>query len=281
MISTKDYQKKIMVMSCKKFTNMKFLVVTSIFMILTIFSCRKPLKDTNEYYPKVSSVTHTVNLDQSITFTAHIEDPGAADIEYVGMHFSLTGEPTENDQQVLATLNGDVFSATIYGITEPDGSYFDLDHESSFYVKAFATNQFGWSWSQTYKMLPWEIPTVEAPCTPSNNTFNFGNGVMSAFVSGPSTATGGYVYTLNGSFGDSEFRFNQPIHTGIYTTSLEGTFLQSNEVQISFTYGNYHLVSAGASVYVNETSPDVFDVTVCSAPWSGTGTYTARFTANG
>jgi hypothetical protein len=93
-----------------------------------------------------------------------------------------------------------------------------------------------------------------------------------------------YDYTLNGSSADVKFMFGGPLETGVFTTAASSSFLGSHEVSIQVTAFNIYAVTSGSLVYVNEISPNTFEVTVCSAPivlGATQSTFTARFRANG
>ncbi|MFM9984650.1 MAG: hypothetical protein ACKVOK_05415 [Flavobacteriales bacterium] len=258
----------------------KYPAFFSLLMATLFVSCVRPLKDVEDYYPEVEVVSYTPNIDGSITITGRIVSTGHTEIEYAGMSITSTGTPTGSENQQLGNLSGDTFSVTYDGVEDEDGSYFELDPDHTYFVRAFAANDDGYAISETFTIDPWEIPTIDAPCTPPLNTYNVGSGNVSAFASGPTMSAGQYQYSLTSLNGDVMFTMNQPIHAGFYTTSTEGGFIANDEVMISYTNFNYYVISAGSTVYVNETSDNVFEVTVCAAPFNLGGlstSFTTRF----
>jgi hypothetical protein len=262
----------------KKYTYLFLLALA-----ISFCRCGKPLDDVNDYFPEVKVVSYTPEVDGSVTITAEVTDNGASDLEYVGMCFSESATPNAEDDQKLAELSNGRFSVNYSYYTDENGSTIDLNSDETYKVRAFATNDFGYSWSKVFVIGPWTVPSVEAPCEPANNTINYGSGTFAAFTSGPSTVNSTYDYTMNSSQADVKFSFGGPLETGVFTTASSSSFLTSHQVYIQLTMFNIYSVLAGSQVYVNEISDNQFEVTICNAPTNiGSGSnFTARFIDNG
>lgn len=262
----------------------KLLFLGGMVLTLLLLGCGKPLDDVNDYFPEVRVLSYTPEVDGSITLTAEVVDEGAGDIEYVGFCLSDSRTPESVDNQRLSSLSGNRFTVNFAMYSTLEGTAYEIDNDGTYYVRAFATNAYGYSWSQVFTINPWTIPSVDAPCEPTLNTIVIGSGSSSsAFPSGPSTVNSTYDYTINTASADYKFSFGGPLETGVYTTASSSSFLSSNQVYIRLTIFNVYSVLPGSLVYVNEISDNYFEVTVCSAPTSlGSGSnLTARFRANG
>jgi hypothetical protein len=262
----------------------KLLFFVGVLFTFILMSCGKPLDDVNDYFPELRVISVTPEADGSLTITAEIVKPGAGDVEYVGMCFSENGTPGADEDQQLSVVSNNKFSVNYSYYTDQSGSSWDLDNEARYYVRAFATNAYGYAWSEVFEINPWTVPSVEAPCTPTLNSFSYGSGTTTSFANGPSTVNSTYDYTMNGASADVKFMFGGPLETGVFTTAGSSSFLGSHEVSIQVTAFNVYTVASGALVYVNEISTNYFEVTVCSAPiaiGASQSAFTARFRANG
>jgi hypothetical protein len=247
--------------------------------------CGKPLKNVDDYFPEVQIVEVEPQSDGSITVTARLIDSGAGDIEFVGMCLSENGEPTSEDDQQLTQLNGDLFSVNFERYTTDDGAYLSLNNDDTYYVKAFATNSFGWSYSEVEEIEPWVVPSVSVPCNLAVNTFNAGFGLVSGVPTGPTTPNDTYDYQVNTNTTDLTFFFGSPLSTGTYTTVGFSSFFSENEVRIRvFSAGQFYYVNEGATVYVNELPNGDFDVVVCTGTVQynmSSQNFLGRFNMNG
>jgi hypothetical protein len=261
----------------------KFVLYFGLALSTLLVGCGKPLDDVNDYFPEVRILSYTPEVDGSITITAELVNEGAADVEYVGMCFSENGTPNSEDDQKLSTLSGNRFTVNYSLYTSDSGSAVDLNSNETYYVRAFATNDYGYAWSSVFVVLPWTVPAVDAPCSPTLNTISYGSGTLSVFPFGPSTVNDTYDYTMNTASADFKFAFGGPLETGVFTTASSASFLSSHQVYIQITIFETYYVLPGSLVYVNEISNNYFEVTVCSAPTSIGETYnfTTRFRANG
>jgi hypothetical protein len=145
-----------------------FIVLIATVSIFTN-SCRKALKDVNDYYPKVKLVSTTVQQDGSIKLIAEIESKGGPKnsvIDNVGFCVSTNSDPKMLDNQIISTLNGTSFTA-IY----PVGN-FNVD--SIYYFKAWATSNYGYAYSNIKSVDSIIATPVVAPCTLPANSLNTG-----------------------------------------------------------------------------------------------------------
>jgi hypothetical protein len=240
----------------------------------SFWSCRKPLKDVEEYYPKVSIESYEIGLNGTVTFTGRVDSEGASGVDYVGMCLAKGHVPSSDEHQLLAALQQDgTFSV----------KYYNMNNDSVYYIRAFATNYYGYSWSDVLTPGSWTIEPTVAPCNPVLNTMTEGTWNYNIYsVDGPLNLSGSeQQYTLNTSFADAQFTFSEPLSTGIYTTDYSFDFDEQFKVRVLFINGSTYTMDSDWPVYVNEIEPGIFEITICGAPFqvtsSAEGYYTARF----
>jgi hypothetical protein len=253
---------------------MKNYIVIAAIVTLSFWSCRKPLKDVEDYYPKVSIESYDFGLNGAVTFTGRLDSEGASGVDYVGMCLAKGHVPSGEEYQQLAELKEDgTFSV----------KYYNLNNDSVYYIRAFATNSYGYSWSDVLTLGQWTIEPTVAPCNPVLNTMSDGTFNYNVYaIYGPENFAGTeQQYTLNTNFADAQFTFSEPLSTGVYTTDYSFDFDDQFKVRVLFINGSTYAMDSDWPVYVNELQPGIFEITICDAPFqvtsSAEGYYTARF----
>lgn len=232
-------------------------------------SCRKALKDVNDYFPKIKLVSATVQANGSVLLTGEIESKGGSAIEHLGFCFNYSNPPTMLDNQISLTA-GSVFSAEVSGVSV----------DSVYYFRAWAANSFGYSYSNVISLDSIIASPVIPSCSLSVNTIDFGGGFIENYsnVEAPVTSNGETSFDGTTSSGHSvSFVFGSTITTGTYTTTSDPS-PSNGEIHVRFVSG---ALNPGTKVYVNTVSPGVFDLTVCNAPWTAnftTFTFNSRCT---
>lgn len=256
----------------KKYT-LIFNLTVILFLIISN-SCRKAKKNIDDYFPKVNIVSAEIQQDGSVLLTGQIESKGVAEIEYAGFSCNSTPSPKLLDRQVIAEMNGSVFTATI--------SNFDID--STYYFRVWATNDYGYKFGNEISLSNITPPLVTPSCTLNKNYLNYGAGSGSTSyysVSAPSQSSSTWDITANSGSYPLHLAFGSPVNTGIYTTVSGGAY--QGTVQVYFTYGwlGSFSLNDGSKVYVNRINGgDTLDITICNAPWtysSSTFTLNTRF----
>ncbi len=252
-------------------------LILFLMVLLTATGCKKALKDVNDYFPKVSTVSAVVQSDGSLLVTGSIISQGAAEVKHCGVSLSTSNNPALNDRQLVATV-GNSFSC----------SYTGLSVDSVYYVRAWAANRNGYALGNVLSMDSIIASPVTAPCSLTSGTYNFGigTGTSSLSTSNPITAgTSSGTYVFSATMGSSyhiNYTFGSPVTTGIYTTSTSAT-PAAGQVNIEIEDFTPFTVIAGSSVYVNRISPGVYDVTTCAvAATNGSTNYylSSRTTAH-
>lgn len=228
--------------------------------ILTLgMACRKPLKNVEDYFPKVTTVSAVVQSDGTVKVTGNIDSPGrtkGAAIDYAGFCVNTNPEPKMLEGQLIGELDGTTFTA-VYPAT-----LFNID--STYYFRTWATNEYGYSYGNVIRLDSIITPTITPPCKLTLNTINIGGSTPTAQLDVMGTPDSDNSFSGYSFSGPSvSFRFGSPLTTGIFKTSDSSP--QRGQVYVSFTSG---ALSSGSNVYVNRLSASKFEITICEAPWT-------------
>jgi hypothetical protein len=257
---------------------MKKLVLGLIAVCVLILSgsCRKALKDVNDYFPKVKTVSAIVQTDGSVKVIAELESIGEAKnsvMDQVGFCVSTSSDPKMLDKQLIAVLDGTHFT----------GSYpvngFSVD--SVYYFRSWAANNYGYTYGNIIKVDSIISKPVTAPCTLTMNTVNIGGGNPNYSyytISAPDSYNSFTAATYSGP--TVNFKFGSALTTGIFHTTTD-TSPYPDQVYVDF-YGSFisGALSTGTDVYVNKLSASSYEVSICDAPWdynSSTFYFNTRF----
>ena len=251
---------------------MNKLFASLIFMVLAT-SCQKALKDVNDYFPVVNTISATVQPDGTVLVEGEIESEGAAPVEYLGFCCGTLEQPELLDRQLIAeTWDGQFFSATYTGF-EPDSTY---------YFRGWATNAYGYVYSDIILPLTNIIGApVTAPCSLSLNTCAIGGGQPVAdysAVSAPTASIDSWEITATTATGPVvNLIFGSPVTTGIYSTVNHNSPV-AGQVFVSFYSGFIAgSLNEGSNVYVNRIGTDIYEISICDAPWIYNGSSTFYF----
>src|SRR5665213_1062166 len=192
-----------------------YLCVISV--LLVTGSCKKALPDVNDYFPKIKTVSATIQTNGSVLLQGEIASEGASPIEYIGFCFATNNAPNmASNQIIVTTVSNSKFSATY------PGSDFNID--SVYYFRSWATNHYGYVYGNTLSLDSIVAGHVTAPCTNTMNTVNEGGGQPTATYSTigtPVNNIGYWEFTAQTYSGPSvNFSFGSILTTGIYTTTI-------------------------------------------------------------
>ncbi len=248
--------------------------------VLTLTSsCRKALKDVNDYFPKIKTVSASIQNDGTVLVEGEIDSEGAAAIEHIGFCCSTSQNPLMLASQITTIVKGTKFSAIYSG----------FDYDSVYYFRSWATNHYGYSYGNILSLDSIEAYHVYPPCTNTMNTVSEGGGQPLATyttVGTPVNNIGYWEFAAATYTGPSSvnFSFGSNLTTGIYTTTTN-TSPGSGEAHISFNDGFISgTLNSGSSVYVNTIGSGIYDISICSAPWqynSSTFYFNTRLTVHG
>lgn len=233
-----------------------------VFGLVFLFSCKKSLKNIEDYFPKVE-IKAEKQTDGTVKLTGIILEQGGDDINELGFCYAQTPDFSITSNQELAT---DVaqFQTTMQGPFDPTKTY---------YFKAFASNRYGRAESIAVPISEIESVPIIAPCSQTINTYSVGvqNGGLTSFnepIYGFNKVTypgsGNFLIFLN-------VTFKTPPLTGLFTTVF--TEPDNGEVNITLNNGSgTTVVNPGATVYVNRLSETQFKVEICSSTVTINGT---------
>lgn len=251
---------------------MKKIIVglTAMFLLLLYSSCRKAKSDYNDYLPKLKTISATVQTDGSVLVKGELVSDGEAPVWYVGFCCSTKNPPEMTERQIICS---NTFSAI----------YPNLNADSSYHFRAWATNKYGYSYSNTITLDSIIAPLVTAPCSLAMNTVSKDGSFTSSIYSVSHPVydfNSGYTVDVSANGLSFTLLFGSPVANGIFTTYAgPDTHPPFRQVYIKLNYP--YALNAGTNVYVNTISPGIFDVTICEAPWvagSNTLHFNSRFT---
>jgi hypothetical protein len=242
----------------------KSIYILSILFLVLNAGCRKPLKDVNDYFPVIKTVSAVVQDDGSVLVTGEIESEGKtkdAVIKYVGFCLSTNSEPQMLEKQLIADLNGTSFTG-IYA-----GSLFKID--SIYYFRSWGTNRYGYSYGNIIALDSIIAIPITPPCTLAMNMVNIGGSQPTAYYDNVSTPDATNTITASSSSGPSAtFKFGSSLTTGIYKTT-ENTSPSAGQVFVSFYYQFISgALNSGSKVYVKRVNSTSFEISICDAPWT-------------
>ena len=225
-------------------------------------SCRKPLKDVNDYFPKVKIVSAAVQLDGSVLVTCELESPGKskdAVMDNVGVCVSTNSNPKMHENQIIASLNGTSFTATYPGT--------DFSVDSVYYFSAWGANNYGYALGTPIAVDSIIATPVVPPCTWAINYVNIGTGPSAYYYMVNAPDSYNYFSAATGSGPTVNFQFGSALTTGIYTTTTELS-PYAGQVFVSFYSGFVSgALNSGSNVYVNRLSATSHEISICNAPW--------------
>lgn len=232
-------------------------------LLLATTSCQKVYRDINDYFPKITTISATVQSDGTVLVEGTVEDEGADALRYLGFCCSANPEPQMLDRQVLAEFDGVHFTAVYEGGFDPDSVY---------YFRSWAANGYGWSYGNTVSAENIIGTAITPPCTLAGNSLDLGigQGADQFFQIGPPyTVPGGWAFAAATFSGPTiEFRFPELMTTKIYQT-VGHTSPGPGEVFVSFYSGFISgSLNPGSEVYVKRLNgEDLFEVVICDGEW--------------
>ncbi len=236
----------------------RFIYLLFVNLLVLGSACKKPLKNVEDYFPKLKTVSAIVQANGSVMVTGEIESPGKTpgiEIEYVGFCMNITGDPKILDAQLMSDLSGKSFSAIF------PADLFNAN--SAFYFRSWATNEFGYSYGEVIKLDSIIAPNLTPPCTLKENMLNLGASTTPEEEYTSFSQLNGNSFSGYGTSHSISFIFGSELTTRIFKTTFD-PMPEPGQVKIMFTAGS---LENGSNVYVNRVNATTFEITVCDAPW--------------
>lgn len=240
-------------------------------MLFFVTACRKPLKNVEDYFPEVTSVSAVLQDDGSVIVTGRIESPGKAKgsfVDYAGFCMNTSNDPTMLMNQKLGKMDGTTFTA-VY-----QQSFFDED--STYYFRTWARNDYGYSYGKTVRLDSIVATPVVATCNLTLNTLKIYEGAQEEKYYIIYDLKGGNSFRAETSFRRLYFSFGSNLTTKIFKTQTDSPKYGEVMVQVSYGSSDKYL-STGSNVYVNKIDSVTFDISICDAPWPLTSTTNEYF----
>lgn len=238
-------------------------------LILSFINC----SDTETYNPPVLTTVDITDLSyNSVTSGGIITDDGGSEIIAKGICWSTTATPTINNNHTDEGTGLEPFTSNLT----------DLDENTTYYIRAFATNEYGTSYGNELSFTT--LINVTAPCSPPANSiiYNSQNHTYHTVEASTNGLYGEYGLYGYGTISDLRIEFSQAPSTGIYTTLVATSHIGNEECVVSGTFSNFHYVaSASQSVYVIKNGEGLYIMTFCDLNFiSGSTSYTFNSDGN-
>ena len=221
--------------------------------ILFFWGCSKPYSDT---LPTVQMLSVSpYGSEDSVVIMGNVTSNGTSTVSYIGFSYSASPNFDILSRQVLGNGNGTgSFAAVVPAI-----------HDSTYYFKAFAANDNGYSVSNVIKYTVPAPGADSAPCTLNWNTviFNSSNWTPSVY-----TGTGSFgSFYVEADFGlgyTLEIYFNKVPTNGVYGVLNVTDFLSgSGQYSATLTFDGSYSFNEGGNVYVAQEKDGTTTVSFC------------------
>lgn len=225
---------------------------------LIFTSCRKAVTNPEDILPNVETTDAFVGTDGLFTITGTIISTGTSDLNHLGGCYDSDGNPTMLDNQMAYySISGDDFTV----------KYTDFPSSSTVYCRVWATNKNSYAYGEILKVDNLIIPDVTAPCTPTTNTIDMGDGFGEFNMYTVTSPSGGTCYAEANNGRALTFEFSSTPTTKIYTTTTNTP--GSDDVRITVAVNSItEYALSGYSVYVNQLGTNEWNIQLCDVGWS-------------
>lgn len=252
---------------------MKPLKFSPLILFITIMaiSCKK----YDDSLPAVQMISANPYTADSIMLSGNVTSIGADGIQYCGFSWSTQPSfPITQNQILLQGTNGK------FSFAMP------AQQDSTYYIKCFAANSFGYAVSSVFKYTVPVAGPDSAPCSLTNNLFT--NNYVNVTVASLSYGSGGSNPTGMGSYGIQgsdlyatqvlNISFNKVPTNGIYTTDVNSSnFITLNSPTEVFVTINGYPLNSGQNVYIAQNKDGTTTVSFCSSIYVA---YSSNFTVS-
>ncbi|MBA3682312.1 MAG: hypothetical protein H0W73_14305 [Bacteroidetes bacterium] len=235
--------------------------LTALFMTL---SCHKAKKSIKDYYPVVETRAATITDDGDVIVEAQITSDGDQQLEYIGFCMDTLPDPNMmSNQVIIEELSGGNFT-TKYDNISTLLPYHSFDPNKTYYFRSWATNGNGYSYGNTISLTNIKSAPVVPTCTLNTNQLN---GSPYTIVTAPyNSSNNTWDFQAQSQFyGTLYFKFGSKMRSKVFTTINHQT---PNENQVYVGFNSSEFLQSGSKVYVQETSPNNYEITICNAPYT-------------
>lgn len=243
----------------------QIIYLGSLLVFISTISCHKAKKNVRDYYPVVTTTSTIITDDGDVLVNAKIESTGDQPLEYVGFCMDTLPEPNMlSNQMVVNAVDGADFSYTFPNISTML-DYRAFNPNKTYYFRSWAANGNGYSYGNTISLNNIKGAPVIPTCTLNPNQLN---GSPYTSVTQPYLNSSGNTWDFQAQsafYGTLYFRFGSKMRTKVFTT-VDYQSPNLNQVYVGFNSSEF--LKSGSKVFVSETSANVFEVTICTAPYS-------------
>jgi len=236
----------------------------SISLLLVFSTCKRALKDVKDYYPKVETVSATVLGNGSVRMTGRLLKDGESEVTYYGFCMSKQPIPALDENQI---------SIEKRSTNDFEGLYKGFDKNTKYYFRAWANNEFGYSFGEVIELNSIEADTI-APCTPELDKVNIeGQNIKESYIDVYSREQSDYWMVSGKANSHHDFLFfkDRPV-TGSYKVVTSFDEINDYTVLVEIRKNNVdYTLDKDSKVYVKVLKNDRAEVTICKAPFTYVG----------
>lgn len=228
-------------------------------------TCQVPLENVNDYFPVCRIDSTSTEFGGSITVYGTIVSPGASAVVYKGFSLSTSPNPNLEDNQSLITSSSTTFKH----------SYFGLNPNSTYYIRPWADNYYGYSQGEEVVINGIPEPEITSDCDPLNNYIQLQVIPQYPINYTYNPYTNVQLYDNCLKVGSTfnlpviNFNFSRLPTTGIYTT-CDGYNIGPTQVYVNWSYptlSSTQKLDSNQTIYVKKNSNNSFDIKVCYATY--------------
>lgn len=223
---------------------------------IIICGCSKPYQQALPTVEFVSAVPY--GLEDSVLLTGKVTSSGAGAVEYTGFSFSNTPSFDLLTNQILLNGTSGQFTAII-----------PATHDSTYYFKSFAANNYGYCVSGVYKYTVPGTKPDSAPCTLSSNSFILGGNSYSFSYVSTNTYPGLGSYSVEAEFSGGYYYydvyFNMVPVNGQYSVLNSVDFSSSsNKYAVTIELNGSYPFDEGGYLYIAQNKDGTTTLSFCS-----------------
>lgn len=241
-----------------------FLLILTLFLV----SCSET---ENSNTPTITTVDISNISHDSATSGGIITNNGGSPIILNGICWDTSSLPSISSNHTNGDVSIDTFTSNLT----------NLDDNTTYYVRAFATNSIGTAYGNELSFTT--KPNTSPPCTPPLNSiiYNSQNHTYNSVVRSNNGLYGNYGLFGSGNQSDLRIEFSEAPVSGVYTTLGATSFIGNNECVVSGTFSNNHYVGhQSQSVYVLKNGDGLYSMTFCNLNFSS-GSSNYSFSSDG
>lgn len=228
-----------------------FILCISVSGLVLLAGCKKTTYE--EGLPSIEITSVTMIDDETAEVSASITSPGTSYPTYRGICYDLSPNPDVETNQTLADKAEKNFKVRV-----------KLHHDDTYYIRAFASNDLGYTLTEDYKFTVPHPVAQTPPCKVADNKIKYGSYTYDAgYVDDHQTPLHGKYRVDAEGAGGVIVEFNEKPVNGVYTTCGHSSSFNHDLKTVWVCVGDWAL-EKGGKVYITENSDGTYKIEFCS-----------------